>query len=264
MADKKLLAVEKYILAFRSGEHSAVRDVSPHLAADVVLSTGRDEIKGHKDVLARVTGIWPNTPVMARGAFSDPAPDGDKLKVVATFAGMGAAPAAVTLSFGFNAAGQINRVDQATTPQPAPEPTDKLPDFVKAMVNEALTNGTPMTVAYVDEEGRPSLSLRGSTCVFSDTQLAIWLRSAEGGLPNAIKKNNNISLLYRDQKSRSTLVFNGKAWISTDEETRNRVFELTPEVEQNHDPSRKGAALIIDLVRAVGGTGRGGLRFSKA
>ena len=33
-----------------------------------------------------------------------------------------------------------------------------------------------MTVAYVDENGVPNLSLRGSVQVYSPTQLSIWLR----------------------------------------------------------------------------------------
>jgi hypothetical protein len=263
MADK-ITAVEAYVNAFRSGEASAAERAGKFLAPDVTLVAGQTTVTGHKDVLFRITGQWPNTPVFAQGAYTAPTAEGDKIKVGATFAGLGAAPAAVDLAFSFNGAGLINKVEQVVTPQPAPTPTNKLPDFVKGMVNDALRNGTPMTVAYVDEEGRPSLSLRGSTYAMSDTQLAIWVRNAEGGIIKALAKNNNISLLYRDQKSRSTLIFQGKGSVATDEPTRNRVYDATPEVEQMHDPNRKGACLVIDIERAMGGTGRGGMRFSKS
>ena len=42
---------------------------------------------------------------------------------------------------------------------------------------EAVEDGAPALVAYVDENGQPSLSIRGSTQVFSDNQIAVWVRS---------------------------------------------------------------------------------------
>ena len=35
---------------------------------------------------------------------------------------------------------------------------------------------------YTDDNGRPNLSLRGSTQVYSDTQLSMWVRHATGGM----------------------------------------------------------------------------------
>ena len=52
--------------------------------------------------------------------------------------------------------------------------TDKLPDFVKGIINSALANVcTSIGVACVDEYGQPVLTLRGSTQVpTSETQLS--------------------------------------------------------------------------------------------
>jgi hypothetical protein len=36
---------------------------------------------------------------------------------------------------------------------------------------------------------------------------------------------------------------------------------MTPEVEQMHDPDRKGAALIIDITRLQGGGPKGNFRM---
>jgi hypothetical protein len=113
----------------------------------------------------------------------------------------------------------------------------------------------------VDENGQPQQSLRGSTLVFSPTQLAIWVRSAEGGIVKAMANNNKLSLLYRDSMSRSTIIVQGRGHIETDEETRRRLYDMTPEVEQMHDPDRKGVALIIDVVRLQGGGPRGNFRM---
>ncbi|MDE3078212.1 MAG: hypothetical protein KGJ86_22540, partial [Chloroflexota bacterium] len=200
MANNRAQAVEAYVRSVRTGEASAAAQAAAHLAPDVVLSTGQEEIKGHDQVLARISGQWPFTPVYVLGAWSVPLEEGDKLKVSAQFSGLGAAPAALSLTFSFNSAGQISRVDQQTTPAGPMQTTDQIPDFVKGYVNSALANGTPMVVAYTDESGQPVLSLRGSTQAYSDTQLCIWLRNAEGGLSKSIAKNPKMSVLYRDSK----------------------------------------------------------------
>jgi len=43
-----------------------------------------------------------------------------------------------------------------------------------------------------------------------------------------------------------------------------RVFDLIPEIEQNHSPDRTGSALIIDLDRVDGGTPDGRVRFVRS
>ena len=149
---------------------------------------------------------------------------------------------------------RIDQQQQAAPPQPVSE---VLPGFVRGIINGALANGTPIVVAYTDENGGPVLSLRGSTQVYSDTQLCIWVRNAGGGIVKAMARNNRVSLLYRDSKVRTTLIMQGRGHVETDPSVRERVFQLSPEVEQNHDPSRKGAALIIDIISLQGTTVRG-------
>jgi hypothetical protein len=99
--------------------------------------------------------------------------------------------------------------------------------------------------------------LRGSTQVFSDTQLCIWVRNAEGGIVRTMARNDRVSLLYRDSKTRTTLIVQGRGHVETSPAIRERVFQLAPEVEQNHDPARKGAALIIDITTLQGTSVRG-------
>ena len=93
--------------------------------------------------------------------------------------------------------------------------------------------------------------------------MGIWLRNAEGGLTRALAKDNKLSLLYRDSTSRSTVIIQGRGNIDTDPEVRRRLYEMTPEVEQLHDPQRKGAALIIDITRLQGGGPRGNFRMQR-
>ena len=121
-----------------------------------------------------------------------------------------------------------------------------------------------MVVCYVDDDGQPQQSLRGSTLVFSDTQLGIWVRNADGGLPTQVQKGNNkLSLLYRDSKTRSTIIVQGRGHVSDDPEVRRRLYDMTPEVEQMHDTERKGAALIIDVTRLQGGGPNGNYRMQR-
>ena len=86
---------------------------------------------------------------------------------------------------------------------------------------------------------------------FSPTQLAIWVRNGEGGLPRALNANPEMSVLYWDGATRSAITFQGRGQLASDEQTRNRVFERMPEQEQNHDPERNGVALIIEVSEMV-------------
>lgn|SRR5487761_1968199 len=258
---KQVRAAKAYVRALRSGEGSASQRAAAYLANDVEATIGNTKLNGKADVLAHITGNWPNTPVYQLGAWGDPVIDGSVATVGAEFPAFGAGPARASLTFTFNDADEILTVDEAFAAGPRPEPQKEIPLVARGMINTALANGTPMVVAYVDEAGVPQLSLRGSVQVFSPTQLCAWLRSAEGGLTRSITTNPNISLLYRDSRTRSTLIVKGTAHVSTDAGVRDEVFELAPEVEQMHDPARTGAALIIDITEMRGGTPRGGVNF---
>lgn len=256
-------AAELYVTALRTGEGSASTRATLHLAADVVLVVGNEEIKGYQAVAARITGQWPMTAVYQHGWWSEPAERGDKVVVEARFAAHGAAPSATRLVFTFDNADKITRIEQETTPAAPPEPAATLPDRVRGIVNAALANGTPMVMACSDEAGQPRLSLRGSVQVFSDHELGIWLRNAQGSTIAAIRHNPRMSLLYRDSRSRTTLVFEGVGRIAENEAERKRVFELSPEVEQNHDPRRIGAAVIFAITRLDGSTLGGPVRMRR-
>jgi hypothetical protein len=263
--DTRVSAAEAYVKALRTGEGSAAARLSPWLADDVVLRSGQDEVSGHDAVLARVTGQWPLTPVLVHGGWSSPRLEGEQVLVSAEFGPIGAAPTRIDLTFGFNAAGQIASIDQKTVPQTPLPAADRLPDLVRGLVNGALANGTPLCVAYTDASGQPVQSLRGSTQVYGDTQLCIWVRNPSGGLVTAMQgPNRRVSLLYRDSKTRTTLIFQGQGRVETDPAVRARVYDLAPEVEQNHDPARRGAALVIDITQLQGTTVRGPVRLSLA
>jgi hypothetical protein len=266
----RIRAVEAYLKALRTGEASATETAARHLAPDVVLNTvgahmwgnGPEEFVGYDQVVNMITGIGVMTGVYRGAPWTNPRfnPDG----TVAVSAEPGGLIASSQLKFWFNDQDQIVRVEQVNKGGAGGAATDTLPAFARAIVNGALANNTPMIVAYTDENGAPNLSLRGSVQAYSDTQLSIWVRHANGGMANALRKNPRMSLMYRDPAARTNLTFEGRAHFETDPEIRDRVFELAPEVEQRHDPGRIGAALIIDLDRVTGSSPRGGVRMQAA
>lgn len=129
-----------------------------------------------------------------------------------------------------------------------------VPDDVAEKVDNALAQGKPVVVGYVDARGRPRLSLRGSTHVHDRESLALWVRHADGDLVTSVRANPQMCLLYRDSQERTTFVFQGRGRVAEDEATRRAVFEAIPQAEKDHDPQRHGVALIVDLDRLTGGT----------
>jgi hypothetical protein len=122
---------------------------------------------------------------------------------------------------------------------------------MKELVNTALSSGNPMLLGVVGVENRPILTFRGSTQVYSDTQLGLWVRKTKGGTLESIKKNPNVAMMYRSATT-PMLQFQGRARIATDSEERKWVFGNAPKLEQDADPERKGTAIIIDLEKVEG------------
>lgn len=139
----------------------------------------------------------------------------------------------------------------------------ELNDTIREAVDHALEQGKPVVVAYVDPEGQPRLSFRGSTQVYSPTQLAIWVRNPEGGLQRALAANPRLTLLYRSADPRMMFNFQGRGHLEQSDDVRKKVYESSPQSEQNADRDRKGLALIIDLDRVNGFAPGGAVNMQK-
>jgi predicted pyridoxine 5'-phosphate oxidase superfamily flavin-nucleotide-binding protein len=170
----------------------------------------------------------------------------------------GKAMSGLVLHITFDSAGSIERVEQEMITAPRAQTTPlMLTDNIKAAVAGAFDNGTPIVVAYVDADGVPHLSLRGSTQPFSDTQLAMWIRDPSGGLVTALPTNPHVALFYRDPATRASYQFSGRAHVESDAHVRDTVYANTAELERNLDARRLGVAVLVDLER-VEGRGPGG------
>jgi hypothetical protein len=271
VANPRLLGVEYFIKALCTGERTAAERLVSHLAADVEFDTnsqpgvppiGRESFTGRDVVLARVSGQWPATPGFGRLGWADPEMDGDEVKVRSS--------SAVNLTFTFNDADEIQRVhldggwgSGATPPPPVTGTVDEIPLALRGVINNARANQTPMTVTYVDGECVPHTSFRGSVCVPAPTQLAIWVRDANGGLPKAIVSNPAVTLVYSDLRGSNMINVSGRASIVSDDETRRKVYELGPEVEQTHDVERNGVAVVIDVTNLQSFTNGGAVTMRR-
>lgn len=254
----RLAAAEALVKSIRSGEHSAAVALGALLSDDVVLEANgpmpgapTTTFTGRNDVLERLSGNWAVTWALRHARWTTPAETAGVTKVSASFEYLGGiVPAGLDVSIAFDDADRISRVGLQYTPR-QPQPTETIPPGVIPLINNARINETPICVAHTDENGDPVLTFRGSIQVWSDTALCAWIRQASGGLVRSLAKNPKVQMIYRDGP-RAMLMMQGQAHIEEDEAVRTRVFDMMPEVEQNHDPARKGAAMIIELDRMMG------------
>jgi len=154
--------------------------------------------------------------------------------------------------------GKVALVQQQGLPGTPRAPSEmKIPPDLKARIDNALKERHPMLITYVDETGQPNLTFRGSTQVFSDHQLAIWVRNEGGKMLRSIQKNPKVALMYRDEDAKATYNFQGRAWIDKSEAARKKVYDAMAQVERDHDFAHLGVAMIIDLdlVEGYGGLG---------
>lgn len=159
---------------------------------------------------------------------------------------------------------RISRVRQLVTMAPPPEPIAlALTEELRATVDGALEAGVPLVLAYVDADGAPHLSLRGSTSAHGDTQLAIWVRDPTGGLLRAIDANPRVALLYRDAAKGTSYQFAGRAHVDDTPEVREAVYARTPAIERNLDAGRRGRAVIVDLDGVEGSGAQGRVRMAR-
>jgi hypothetical protein len=249
---KRRGAAEAVLRALRTGELLAARQATGHLAPEATFSTNGKAIVGRDAVADRLTGQWSFTPVMSQGLWSEPAALGDQVLVTGKFPGIGAAPQGYQITFSFDADNRITEIAEIFTfPRPG-APAAAMPDHVRAVIDRALANGSPIVLGYVDSAGQPSLSPRGSLQTYSGAELCMWVRDANSGLIAAVNAGRPLGLLYRESRTRTTLSMKGVGRIADDADTRDRVFSMAPEVEQRHDQARSGVAMIIRLTEMTG------------
>ena len=212
-------------------------------------------LRGLDEVLGRIAR-QPASEMYRQANWAAPEPTADGTRVVGRMP-EGAPRAGVVLSFGFEGERIATVQHQHLPPRPAPASALHLTPKLKELIDHALATRHPMLVAYVDPSGQPVLSFRGSLQAFSDDQLALWVRNAQGQLLKAIAANPKVALMYRDEDTKATYQFQGRARVTTSETERQRIYKASAAVEQAHDFAQLGVAVIVDLDRVEGYAGLG-------
>lgn len=240
----------RFVAATKAG----AGELSALLTEDVSFNALNVDIRGRDAVMKRLLDRDTGR-VYREGEMTEVVLNGDAIQLSLKMPAAAAHPGNVLLLRCHD--GRISQIEQQLLLPMRPVPTEalRLPEDLKSLVNNALASRHPMLLAYTDADGQPVLSFRGSTQVFSDSQLAIWVRNASGGLLTAIQRNPRVALMYRDEDKKATFQFQGRAWIATSEEDRRKVFESSHKVEKDHDFARLGVAMVIDLDKVEGYAG---------
>jgi predicted pyridoxine 5'-phosphate oxidase superfamily flavin-nucleotide-binding protein len=250
MADKTAIVME-FLGSLRSDAAGPPR--SDLLTEDMAYSSSRGTVTGRDAAMKYMAGPTAFT-FYQKGKWSKPKIDGEIIEIIAE-PEPGAVGSTLRCHFTGN---RISLMQDQAFGRPAVEQKGiKLSLEMRAAINNASANRSPILLSYVDETGQPSLSFRGSTQAYSDDQLAIWLRNAEGGLTKAIARNPKVALMYRDNAPTGGMFhFHGRARITKDPEERKKIYDAAPENERNHDLDMEGGAVIIDLDFLQGFVGR--------
>ena len=201
--------------------------------------------------------------LLGAAQWSEPARDGSTVTVDAVLA-PGARLARLVSTLTLDGDGRLaSVVQEMVMASPPPAQPMLLTDEIKQAVGGAMANGTPILLAYVDPTGTPHLSLRGTTQVYSDDQLAVWVRDPSGGILKAIPTNPAVALFYRDAAAGVTYQFTGRAHVDSTPAVRAVVYDASPEAERNLDPRCRGVAVIVDLDRVEGVSPAGPVRLER-
>jgi hypothetical protein len=253
-------AVRRYLEAAASGADDAYAALAERVAEDATASSPLASGTGREAV---VDGLRRAQPMLAAATWADPVVDGDAVKVAGTLP-PGSVLGTATLTFGFDDDGRITQLQQALTPGAPPPPVAvALDGAIAQAVNGALDNGTPIIAAYVDGNGQPQLSLRGTTQVYSSDQVALWIRDPKGGLVRALPGSPRLSFFYRDPAARTFLQIQGRGRVDDDPQVRDVVFDNSPEREQSIDPDRLGVAVVVDVDHVQGRLADGPVNMSR-
>jgi len=255
MTDARLAAAEHFLQALAAPQEQAAGRLLALLNPDARFMTLGKSARGAEAVAAELQH-GPNGELARRLQWQAPRLAGEAVRLVGERR-PGTLDRGLVVTLGFER-DTIVLVQQQRTPPPPPDAQPlALPESLKKMVNNALVERHPMLMAYTDPEGQPVLSFRGSVQADGDDRLAMWIRSPEGAFIQAIRRNPKVALVYRNEDSKATYNFQGRARVSELDSDRQRVFAAAPEAERAHDFAMLGVVVLVDLDRVEGYAGLG-------
>jgi hypothetical protein len=136
------------------------------------------------------------------------------------------------------------------------EKLDLTGEIAKA-INGAAARGHTIAISYIDDDGYPAVSFRGSIQVHNSTQLALWARRPSDGLARAITDRPKVTLVYYEPNGPGPLLLSIRGHAHIDADSNDAVYAGMIEGERGQDPDRNGVAVLIDVetVRGFGADG---------
>jgi hypothetical protein len=241
-------------------DETAAAALAAVLAEDVRAGGMFGSGAGRDEVLASTAA--PPYPLLASATWEEPVVDGDLLTVRGALpAGLPVVAVNVTVRVRDGKLVELaQELEQAPPSEPGPLDID---EQIASAIDAALDNRTPVIAAYVDADGRPHVSPRGTVQSWSSDAVAMWARDPKGGMLRAIPTNPNVSLFYRDPKTRVSYEITGRMRVTEDADERRRVFDRSPKIERDFDPLLRGKAIIVDVDTVAGNDARGRVHMKR-
>jgi hypothetical protein len=263
---QETVAAQEITTAYRAAlapEPAEATAAFARLLSDDVRLVGPFGVATGREAVADTLGAPMLPALLAAASWEEPSVEGPLIGLRATIT-----PATliggVLTTLTLDESGAVSEITQEMVPAPRPEPTAlHITPAIQGAVDGALDAQLPMTLAYVDPQGVPHLSSRGSVHVHTERALAIWVRDAEGGFPRAIADHPSVALWYRDPANRTNYQFSGRAHLVTDAVEAKGIYDSSAERERNVDPRRRGVAVIVELEQ-IEGSGPDGRVFMRA
>ncbi len=195
----------------------------------------------------------PGSPAVGLATWGSPAPASDGVTVVGTLPD-GLPINELRVSARALADGSIEFVQEVTESPQSPTIGVDISGDIGEFVDTAFDRREPMVLAYVDGDGAPHVSYRGTVQSVSSDQVAIWIRNRSGGFLQAIQQNPRVALIGGDRTRGAHYVLEGRAaLVDDDDDLRRVVYESSAEHERSIDAGMRGVAVVVDLDVVKGG-----------
>jgi hypothetical protein len=135
---------------------------------------------------------------------------------------------------------------------------------IAAAVNGAAGRGHALAVGYVDGDGFPVTSFRGSVQVHGPGELALWARKRTDGLVTSIADRPKVTLLYYDPEGPGAAYLSVRGRARVDETANDAVYAGMIEGERQQDPDRNGVAVVIEVESVLGAGAAGYFQQERA
>ncbi|HEY4136586.1 MAG TPA: pyridoxamine 5'-phosphate oxidase family protein [Alphaproteobacteria bacterium] len=132
----------------------------------------------------------------------------------------------------------------------------KLTPQMTEFIGRAPRDGVHCLVVTVAPDAWPQIAIKGSLRVLDEQHLCYWERSLRTSF-EGLRANPRVGVYYRNAALKDELPtgagwrFSGLASVHQSGELRDRVIEIMPQNEMDKDPERKGAAIVIKVVRVA-------------